>query len=554
MKPSRMSAQVFLELPPVLSHYLEQDRNTWLDGSPRQGRLALRERQGLFHDLESLSHERAGIVGNLGVESARALVYRVGCGVGARDAIRHLAEVNGNVRLALQSAMVYWQLEGRGTASEERFEFDLNARTLYREVIVKGSPEAAVASEWSDGKAAACWFLAGYLCGHVGALLDVRVLTIEQECAARGAKACRFITRLEGEWGDEASWERDALAASSVAEEVAGLREAARVAQESERRMRRSYEDIQRRLRSELLLEDLVAECDAMRAVVQRARLVTPNEASVLLLGENGTGRESLARAIHCAGPRKAKPFISVDCSALSGQLLLQELFGYAKDGVAGALREYTGAFVRAHGGTLYLADVGSLTLDAQLRLLRAMREKQVFPLGAETASKADVRVIGSSVHDLTSAVAKRQFLEPLYYALGVVTIDLPPLRDREDDALLMAERFLHEFAERYQRPDLALSSEFRESITDCSWPGNVRQLRRTMEHAVATATGSVLGLANLPEDVLAERRRRSQEELAPETIRAALKRTHGNRGRAAELLGISRTSLWRAMRRVGMQ
>lgn len=553
-KPSRMSAQVFLELPPVLSHYLEQDRNTWIEGNPRQGRFALRERQGLFADLESFGYDRAALVADLGVEGARALVYRVGHAVGARDAIRHLGEVNGNVRLALQSAMVYWQLEGRGKASEERFEFDLNARTLYREVSMKGSPEVLVAPGWSDGKPTACWFLSGYLCGHIGALLDARVVTVEQQCEAAGAKICRFVTRLESEWGDEPHWEREALAAPTIAEEISRLKEAAQTAQDRERRMRRSYEDIQRRLRSELLLEDLVADCDEMRAVLHRARLVTPNEASVLLIGEHGTGRESLARAIHYAGPRKSKPFVTVDCAALSGQLLLQELFGYAKDGVPGALREYTGAFARAHGGTLYLADVTSLSLDAQLRLLRAMREKQVFPMGAEQSAKADVRVIGSSVQDPVTAVAKRQFLEPLYYALGVVTIELPPLRDREGDVVLLAERFLQEFAERYQRAELTLSQEAREALTDCSWAGNVRQLRRTLEHAVATATGACLGLANLPEDVLAERRRRAHEELPEETIRAALRRTHGNRGRAAELLGVSRTSLWRAMRRLGMQ
>ena len=551
MRPIKLSAQVFLELPPVLAHYLEQERNTWIEGNPRLGRLLMRERVGVFQSRELYAIERGVLVSELGEERAKIVCYRMGYEVGRNEAIRHMAEFGDSIRLALQAAMVFRQLEGWGVAREERFEFDLGARSLYREVTLKDSPEVIPDESFSEPR---CWFISGFLCGHVGTLLGVRAVTVETACVANGAPACCFVTKLDAEWGEESHWERSALTIPTVGEELARLEESARIGHEEERRARRALEDIQRRLKNELLLEDLIGEEHLMRTLFSRVRLVMPNEVNLLLNGETGVGRETLARAIHFGGPRKGKPFVAIDCKALAGSLFTQEVFGYTRDGVSGALRDYVGACARAHGGTLYLSDVSALSLDAQLRLLRVMHERQVIPMGGNAPFRADVRVIAATDQDLQKAVKKGQFLAPLYDALGVVTLDIPPLRERREDIPLLAARFLGEFSAHYQRSGLVMSDDFCTALLECAWPGNVRQLRRTMEHAVVTATEGVLGLSNLPEDVLAGRFRRSQVgELNEEVIRAALRRTHGNRGEAAELIGVSRTSFWRAMKRLGI-
>ena len=551
MRPNKLSAQVFLELPPVLAHYLEQDRNTWVEGNPRLGRILMRERVGLFQSLDLYAVERNVLLSELGEERTRVLCYRMGYEAGRNEAIRHMAEFGDSTRLALQAAMVFRQLEGWGVAREERFEFDLAARSLYREVTLKGSPEVIPDEVFPEPR---CWFLSGFLCGHVSTLLGVRATTVETACVANGASACCFVTRLDAEWGEEPHWERLAMTIPSISEELVKLEEAARSGHEEERRARRALEDIQRRLKNELLLEDLVGESHVMRTLFSRVRLVMANDVNLLLTGETGVGKETLARSIHYGGPRKGKPFIPIDCKALAGNLFVQEVFGYTRDGVPGALRDYVGACARAHGGTLYLSEVSELSLDAQLRLLRMMHERQVIPMGGNAAFRADVRVIAATDQDLGKAVKKGQFLAPLYDALGVVALDIPPLRERRDDIPLLAARFLGEFSAHYQRIGLAMSDDFCTALLECAWPGNVRQLRRTMEHAVVTATEGVLGLSNLPEDVLAGRFRRSQVgELNEEVIRAALRRTHGNRGEAAELIGVSRTSFWRAMKRLGI-
>jgi DNA-binding NtrC family response regulator/predicted hydrocarbon binding protein len=554
MKPTRLSAQVFNELPPVLSHYLEQDRNVWLESIPRAGKVFLRNQPGIFTELHDLAVESRLLVQNVGEEWAHAIRYRNGFELGRLDAARQYAEFNGNPRLALQAATVFRQLQGWYVAQTERFEFDLNARTLYREVILKESIEAAARRLWAqDEDECACWGTAGYLSGHIVGIVGGRVLTIEVECIAKGDKRCRFISKFDAEWGEDAAWTRQVLSTGTVLEELATRDDAVAVAKKAEQRARVALNDLNRRLRSDLMVESLVGESAGMQPVLRRARQVMSSDVPVLEIGEPGSGRETLARAIHNGSARQNKPFVMVDCLGLKGDLLTQELFGYAKDAFPGTTRSYTGACARAHGGTLYLNEAANLTLEAQVLLLRAMREGVVFPLGAESPVKAEIRVVAATQHHLAAKLSSGEFLEHLYYALNVAAIDIPPLRERDSDILRLAETFLREFCEHYNRPDLKFSQDLKQALLDCAWPGNVRQLRGVIEHAVIMAEGDMLGIEALPEDVLATRWRRPQQELTEEVVRAALRRARGNRGEAADLLGIGRTSLWRAMKRLGI-
>jgi len=555
LKPTKLSAQVFYELPPVLAHYVEQERNLWLEGMPTRGSLLVRENQGVFVDLHALGLQRKLLIDGLGRQRARAVSYRVGFELGRRDAAAHLEEFKHNARLALQASPVLRQLQGYGAADAVRFEFDLDARTLYRETAVSNSAEAlAYGLLVKDDIQCVCWTTAGYFAGHMTEILGRPVITIERECIGKSHEVCRFVSKFDGEWDDEAAWVRAAFDMDTVDQELAKRDEQVDAARKREQRARYALSELNRRLRSDLMIDGLVAEAPSMQPAVRRARQVMAGEAPVVIEGEPGAGRETFARAIHYGGARRRKPFVAVDCEGLQGALLTQELFGYVKEGVPGATRPHVGAYQRAHGGALYLSEVASLDIEAQVFLLRAMREGVVYPLGGDEAVTADVRVIAATQHGLLEKVESGAFLEHLYYALAVVTLELPPLRERESDTLRLAELFLQEFGERYQRPGLALSQDAKRVLLDCAWPGNVRQLRNVIEHAVIMAEGRRLDLSELPDDILATRARRPQEELTEEVVRAALRRTRGNRTHAAQLLGIGRTSLWRAMKRFGIQ
>lgn len=550
-RPTRLSAQVFSELPPVLSHYLETARATWIETTPNLGRVNFMGRPGLFSDFEAEAVERRQILQILGPSRGRAMYYRMGFELGRRDALRHLDAYEGNVRLALQASPVFLQMQGRFMSHPVRFEFDLESGMLYREIKLTHCAEAAVHRlVQPDPHEPVCWTTCGYLAGHTSEILGRRVIALEKECTAYGGEVCRVIARFDSECGEDANWVRQAFRLEPVEVEIARKEEQATACQEAAERATATLNSLNRRLKTDLLLDSLVAESEDMQPVMRRARQVSKSDVPVLLVGEPGTGRMTLAKAIHLAGTRKAGPFESVDCRGLSGAMLIQELVGFEAGGITGATRPHTGALARAHRGTIYLDEIAGLGGEAQGLLFRALEERMVTPLGAVESVHADVRIIAATQYEPESLLAQGKLREELYYAISVGCIGIPPLRDRVEDVLNLAHKFMVEARERYDRPATQLSKEFKQALIDCAWPGNIRQLRNVIEHAVVFGPNRELGIEDLPEEVISFRAVRPSQELTPEVLRAMLKRTRGNRSEAAELLGIGRTTLWRLMKR----
>jgi two-component system C4-dicarboxylate transport response regulator DctD len=285
----------------------------------------------------------------------------------------------------------------------------------------------------------------------------------------------------------------------------------------------------------------------ARRAALERA---AASDAPILILGEPGTGRSALARALHAASRRAARALVEVDPGALPPSLIESELFGHRAGAFTGAERAYAGRVARAEGGTLLLDHVEELPLAAQPKLLRLLSERRYAPLGgAEVA--ADVRFLAIGVEDLRGRVERGAFRDDLYWRLEVLTFALAPLRSRRDDVLPAAEAMLADLAERFARPGLALSDRARAWFPAHDWPGNLRQLRNTLERALLAADG--LELDPAPPRDAAVAAPRSLEEHEREAIRAALAWTRGHQGRAAELLGVSRKGLWEKRRRLGI-
>jgi len=333
------------------------------------------------------------------------------------------------------------------------------------------------------------------------------------------------------------------------------------VLRKAEERERLAREN--RRLRGELAAsyrpEHIVGSSEALQEVLRRVRKVAPQKTTVLLQGESGTGKELVARAVHELSPRAAFSFVAVNCGAIPSELIESELFGHVKGAFTDATRNKPGLAAEADGGTLFLDEIGELPLQMQVKLLRFLQEEEVRPVGDTRARKVDVRVIAATGRDLRRAVAEGRFREDLFYRLDVVSIRLPPLRERPEDVAPLAGHFLARFARlRPELPDLAFSEEALAALRGHRWPGNVRELEHVVERAVVLADGPAIREEDLPDDVRAGPApapgpgapegslsvKRATRELEERLIRAALERTGGNRSRAAELLDLSYRAL----------
>src|SRR5512138_2096480 len=306
--------------------------------------------------------------------------------------------------------------------------------------------------------------------------------------------------------------------------------------------------------RSERLIErlvpPLVAESGAMKAALSAADRVAATDATVLLLGESGTGKSQLARTVHYRSRRAAGPLVEVHCAALPETLLESELFGHEKGAFTGASQRKPGHLAAAEGGTLFLDEIGEVTPATQVKLLRFLQERQFVPLGATEARRADVRVVAATNRDLAAAVAAGAFREDLYYRLDVFSIRMPPLRERREDVLPIAERFL---ASRGV-PAAKLSAEARERLLAHAWPGNVRELENALERALILAGEDAIRADHLGTTTAAARPRKAGDLLGEgfdldaferEVVYAALERAGGNKTHAAKLLGITRRRLY---------
>ncbi|WP_242356303.1 MULTISPECIES: sigma-54 dependent transcriptional regulator [Anaeromyxobacter] len=307
-------------------------------------------------------------------------------------------------------------------------------------------------------------------------------------------------------------------------------------------------------VRERYRLEDVVGRSEAMLEVYKTAARVAPSPATVLILGESGTGKELVARAIHAASPRASGPFVPVDCGAIAEGVLESELFGHARGAFTGAQASRRGLFEEAHGGTLFLDEIGDVGPALQARLLRALQEGEIRRVGANEPVQVDVRVVAATNKDLAAAVQAGRFREDLYYRLNVVTLRIPPLRDRREDIPLLVEHF----AAKHGHPQAVVTPAAREMLVGWRWPGNVRELENVVARALALNPTGVIEPDALPESIrgpgaapipaVAAGERPTLAELERRYAAQVLAEQGGNKTRAAEVLGIDRKTLYRIL------
>lgn len=306
-------------------------------------------------------------------------------------------------------------------------------------------------------------------------------------------------------------------------------------------------------------LRGLLTRDAGMQKICRTIEKVASSNATVLLLGESGTGKEVLARGLHEASPRKNARFVAINCAAIPDNLLESELFGYEKGAFTGAAKTTPGKIESANGGTLMLDEIGDLPIALQAKLLRFLQERVIERLGGRQEIAVDVRIVCATHQDLKAHIQEGRFREDLFYRLAEIVIDIPPLRKRDGDAALLAHAFVHRFADEHKRGSMTLTEDAVRGIEAYSWPGNVRELENAIKRAVIMADGQQItrediGLEHLEGGNYFIDLRQVREDAERRAVTLAISRADGNIARTAEILGISRPTLYDLMHRLGLK
>jgi two-component system response regulator AtoC len=309
---------------------------------------------------------------------------------------------------------------------------------------------------------------------------------------------------------------------------------------------------LRQKIEDRYLFEGIIAKSPVMLKIFELIRTVAPTTATVMISGNTGTGKEIVARAIHHQSPRRNKPFLAVSCASLPESLLESELFGHEKGSFTGAAERKKGKFEASDQGTLFLDEIGEINANTQIHLLRALEEKKITRVGGNEEIDVDVRVIAATNKDLRTMVKQGSFREDLYYRLKVVSIQLPPLRDRKEDILPLAEHFLRKFSKDNNKVIKCFSPDVIEFMMNYSWSGNVRELENMIEHGVILAKHKEISMADLPQDFChpSPPEGKTIEDVMRNHIINVLEETKGNISEAAKILGIQRMTLYNKLKK----
>ena len=532
------------------------DHKELLELDPEGGVIRFAGQRALLLDAVAMGLLRKYLVENFGLNAARTVLTQFGFAHGWR-----MAE-------ALQSEFKWsseedWSLAGTRIHSlEGLFQVEPGSKgPLSKEGVMLLACYEAEQHLLHFGRADApmCWTICGLTSGYLSRAAGKEIYVLEDRCMGKGDAACHLFGRTREAWGDERAEElrffkRNRLKECldvSLQRVTETLKTAERKLHEHRRALVRVARDVEEPLGT-------VAQSPAMRQLVDLSRRVAKVDSTVLITGESGSGKERIARLVHEESTRAAGPFIAVNCGAITETLLESELFGHARGAFTGATSDRPGLFEAANSGTLLLDEVGEVSPGMQVKLLRALQEREIRRVGENKSRRFDVRVVAATNRDLAHGVAGGTFRQDLYYRLKVVELHVPPLRERRDDILPLARVLLAEAAQRMKRKISSLAPGAADQLLRHEWPGNVRELENAMERAVALARGSRVELEDLPEEirqafakpVASKGTVRPLDEVEKEYILAALQLNDGNQTHTAEQLQIGSATLYRKLKR----
>ena len=540
----------------------DTDLRRMVQFSASDGRIWLAGQRMLLLHAAALGTLRAELMRAIGPAAARRLLLRVGYAAGERDAAlaRQLREGSSSFAMFSVGPQLH-MLEGAVQVTPEQLDLDLRRGHYHGVFRWDNSWEVEThLRDFGPQTDPVCWTLLGYASGYTSAFMGRPVFYKEVQCAACGHTHCRIEGRPANEWDDG-----DQLAADYAPEALPPPLRAPPAPLPADQGPAAPPGDA---------LGPLVGQSRAFAAAAQLLRKAAGTHVTVLLTGETGVGKERFARGLHALSPRAAKPFVAVNCAALPGELIESELFGTEKGAYTGADAARAGRFERAHGGTLFLDELGELPLPAQAKLLRVLQDGQVERLGSAQPRQVDVRLVAATHVDLAEAVRAGRFRQDLYYRLNVYPIRVPPLRERQDDILPLAQHLLRHYCTQHDKHLAGFSDRALQALRQHPWPGNVREMENLIERGVILATaGELIDVGHLFPDapgmgathVLGARGQLQAARpvgcsaelidtllgdgldlpaLEAALIEQAVARQHGNLSAAARLLGITRPQL----------
>jgi len=398
-----------------------------------------------------------------------------------------------------------------------------------------------------------CWNLCGLMSGYLSFAMNKEMYAMEDKCIGKGDTACHVTIKSEEEWGNLKDGDLAVFKRMGLDD---ALRDVTTTLKRTETELREKTRKLAIIAKIEEDPGELMARSPEMRKLMELAKTIAAIDSTVLITGESGTGKERVARFVHDHSPHVGGPFIAVNCGAITETLLESELFGHARGSFTGATTDRPGLFEAANGGTLFLDEVGEIALPMQVKLLRALQEREVRRVGENKTRPINVRIVSATNKDLKIEVAEKRFREDLYYRLNVVELAVPALRKRREDILPLARMLLAEAAIQMKRAVDGLTAAAADQLLGYQWPGNVRELANAMERAVAVAKTNRVDLEDLPPEVrlvlplISEKGvPRFLRDVEKDCILGALEKTKGNRTQAAELMGMGVATLYRKLK-----
>jgi two-component system response regulator HydG len=536
----------------------ELDHKELLELDPDGGVIRFAGQRALLLDAVAMGLLRKYLVENFGITAARTVLTQFGFAHGWRMAEAMRAEFpwesddewrSAGTRIHALEGLFHVAPGGSGPLSKSG------------SMIVASYEAEQHLLHFGRSDVPVCWTICGLTSGYLSRIAEKHMYVLEHGCASKGDAACHLFARSREEWGAEHAEELHFFEPSRLEECLdVSLQRVTRTLQAAERKLhrhRRALIQVARDVEEPL---GIVTRSVAMQRLVELARRVAKVDSTVLITGESGSGKERIARLLHDVSTRATGPFIAVNCGAITETLLESELFGHARGAFTGATQDRPGLFEAANNGTLLLDEIGELSPAMQVKLLRALQEREIRRVGENKSRHVDVRVVAATNRDLAHGVTGGGFRQDLYYRLKVVELQVPPLRERRDDILPLARVLLADAALRMKRKITGLVPNAADQLLRYGWPGNVRELENAMERAVALACESRVELEDLPEEIRHTLPGgtiggvvRPLDEVEKEYIIAVLALNEGNQTRTAKQLHIGSATLYRKLKSYGL-
>lgn len=530
-----------------------------LELDPEGGMIRFAGQRALLLDAVAMGILRQYLVENFGLTAARAVLTQFGFAHGWRMAEAMQAEFRwADTEEWRRAGPRIYTLEGL-FRSQPGSEDPLTPRGA---TLLASFEAEQHLLHFGRSDSPVCWTICGLMSGYVSRTNGHEIYVLEDRCLGEGHTACHLKGGTRDEWGEERAEDLAFFESQRLGEclEVSLSRVTAtlKAAEEKLRAHRQAVVRVARDVEEPL---GIVAKSSTMRQVVELARRVAKVDATVLITGESGVGKERIARLVHDESARAAGPFVAVNCGAITETLLESELFGHARGAFTGAASDRPGLFEAANHGTLLLDEIGEISSGMQVKLLRVLQEREIRRVGENRSRPVDVRILATTNRHLAHAVADGGFRQDLYYRLKVVELDVPPLRDRREDILPLARVLLADAAVRMGRKISALAAGAVDQLLRYEWPGNVRELENAMERAVALARGSRVDREDLPEEIRQAFPKpvvngglvQPLHHVEKEYIIAVLQLNDGNQTRTAEQLKIGSATLYRKLKSYGL-